>query len=526
MAEREHDAVLAIVDLGSNSARLVLYKLYRDGAFKLIDEFRESVRLAELLDGERVFGPAAFDRAAATLGEFSRICAAHRAKPVVAVATAAIRAARNGAALVEHVERSTGIRLTIISGEQEARYDYLGVVNSLNVADCTVVDVGGGSAQVVRVDSRQVRDLASLPLGALSLTREFLPKAETSPSNLQRLDRHVTAMLRSLPWLTRGGSASASAARVSPAGRPYLVGLGGTVRNIAKIYKKEAGYPLDLLHGLTIPAAALDELDSRLRRLTVAERRQVPGLSSTRADIIVAGITVVRSLVRAVDADTLLISGRGIRDGLLVEHLLGEGSLPVVADPVMFAVQNLMRFYDVGEAHARHVAELGLSLFDQTFPVHGLGPAERRLLEVAGLLHDIGVAISFYGHEENGLYLLTRAGIDGLTHRELLIVAYTVAGHTGKNAIKKWPTYRSMLDDRDVEVLSRLSGILTIAEALDRNEAGSVRSIRAQVQNGGKRIRLEPDVADSAVWALRELEDRLPDAERSLGVRLVLDAVR
>ena len=356
---------------------------------------------------------------------------------------------------------------------------------------------------------------------------------------LRALEKHIARNLRPLDWLD---GQSAAAAKTTdgdlkvrdPArdprefarnGKPVLIGIGGTVRNIAKIFRRQTGYPLDLLHGMILPIDAVEDIYAMLRKLSLEERRKVPGLSTKRADIIVAGAAVVCGLARTIGANSLVISGRGLREGLFFNHVLG-GELvePRVPDPALFSTTNLMRFYNVDEPHANHVADLSLSLFDQLTPLHGLGASERRLLRIAALLHDVGVAVNYYNHDEHGFYLLTRTGIDGLTHRELLIVACLVAMHNGNvGPLKRWPEYRTLLRKGDMEAVTKLGAMLQLSEALDRSESGLVESVSCTISPKHRNITLHTSADPDAVCELRETQAMLTDIAAALGVNFKLD---
>jgi exopolyphosphatase/guanosine-5'-triphosphate,3'-diphosphate pyrophosphatase len=545
---------VAVADFGSNSTRLMLMNVYPDGSFKLVDEIREPLRLAEHLDANGYLTPEIVQRTLETSRVFAEFCRAQQATSVVAVATSAMREAKNGPELTRRIFEESGLRFRTLSGEEEAYYGYLGVVNTLNVPNGIIVDIGGGSAEIVHVTERAAAEKASLPIGAITLTRAFLDSDRIGNDQLRRLEKHLIQSYAGVDWLRNWldpqllpskesnekgkskGKSSKNPARTEPTDpatdsefvintpSPLLVGLGGTVRNIAKIYKRRADYPLDLLHGLSIPITAVYDIYNDLRVMTLAQRKEVIGLSPARADIIVAGIAVICTLARALGVSELLISGRGLRDGLFMEHLLGNGKgVPLVDDPAMYATRNLMRYYQVPEIHTQHVTELTLSLFDQLAELHGIGTAERRLLQIAALLHDVGVAVNYYNHGAHGLYLLTRAGIDGLSHRELLMVAYIVAAHSASGSpFKRWPDYRSLLNEQDENTVGKLGVLLRLSEALDRTENGHIRSVNCRVLKG--EVTFIPEALPNGDFEIRKAVAVLPDFEKVFGVKAMISS--
>jgi exopolyphosphatase / guanosine-5'-triphosphate,3'-diphosphate pyrophosphatase len=511
---------IAIIDVGTNTARLVLMNVFPDGSFKLADELRETLRLGEfLVDGKLT--PEGVERVVGTARVFSRFCKASQVRRTVAVATSAMRDAANGREVVERIRTETGLEFQIITGEQEAFYDYMGATNTLGLSDFILLDVGGGSAEVVRVSRNRPAHMTSLPFGAIALTRQFLDRDKITKEQARRLDKHLLKAYAELDWLRSEegvGKGNAIAAAET------LVGIGGTARNIGKMYKRRTDYPLDLLHGLSIPTDALHEIYLETRSLSLAQRKAIPGLSAARADIIVGGMAAVACLAKTTDAKQLVVSGRGVRDGIFFSQILDKGQGETVAqDTAFYSTVNLMRYYDVREAHAQHVATLALSLFDQLAPLHGMGASERRLLNIAALLHDVGIVVNYYNHGEHGFYLLTHTGIDGLTHRELIMVAYAVASHSGSGyQLKRFADYRKLLEPGDAEIITKLGGLLRLCESLDRSESGNIQSIRCVPLPEGNAVTLDPTARPDGIFELRHTQGALPEVEKALGFRLRL----
>jgi exopolyphosphatase/guanosine-5'-triphosphate,3'-diphosphate pyrophosphatase len=512
--------IVAVCDMGSNSARLLLARVGADRDYETIDEYRVRVRLADDLDAERDLASSAVDRAIEAARSFALLIAAHDAARAFTVATGALRMARNGQRVVDRIQAETGLRFEIISGEEEAFYGYFGVVNTVGFTDATVVDVGGGTAQVVRVAGRQAVDRVSLPLGALLLKNAFLGDESIAPESLARLEEHLAASYRAIPWIRTAKRDE------NQESAPALIGMGGTVRNLGAIYQRQVKYPLDLLHGMVVPAPALQEIYRTLAAMSPAQRRSVPGLSPARADSIVAGAASVHALMQQVEASGLVVSTCGLREGLLFRQLDGTALQPEpVPDPAFAAARRLMRRFGVDAAHAEHVTGLAVSLFDQLSPVLALGGDTRRLLQIAGLLHDCGKAVCFDAHDANGFYLLTRTGIQGLSHPELVVVAMAIAAHEGEYArLRRGSACRRLLERDDPATVSKLGALLRLAECLDRSEAGAVRQLRAQIMTEGSAVRLIPERAADAELELREAKSALPEIGKALGIQITLQA--
>ncbi len=314
----EPEQRVAVIDLGSNSFRMVVFNC-SGGSWQREDECSAAVRIGEGLAASGRLSEAAMERALGTLDTFAAKCQRHRLDQyaVDAVATSAIREASNGGAFLDRVRLRTGIDVRVLSREQEARYGYLAAVNSTTLADGCVLDLGGGSLQLVRVAGRLARESGSWRLGAVRMTERFLsdqgPAAPAKRGQLKALQAHVARKLERAPWLALAG--------------PRLVGLGGTVRNLATAAEKAAGLPSEEVQGFVIERAALGDLIERLAALPAAERSRVPGIKPARADIVLAGALVIEGVMRAGSFDTLEVTGAGLREGILFERQLARQQL-------------------------------------------------------------------------------------------------------------------------------------------------------------------------------------------------------
>jgi exopolyphosphatase/guanosine-5'-triphosphate,3'-diphosphate pyrophosphatase len=488
---------LAVVDLGSNSFRLVVFTA-DDGWWKRTDEIYEPVRIGEGLAATGKLGEAPMERALAALDVFAHFARASGLGEdgVDAVATSAIRDASNAETFLERARKRTGMRVRVLSPGEEARYGYLAAVNSSTLADGSVLDLGGGSMQLVQVASRHAGDRGSWPLGAVRMTERFLPgKGPAKRRQLDELRAHVAAELASAPWLSRGGR--------------RLVGIGGTVRNLAAAVQHEAGLPSLGVQGQLITTDALDALVTRLAALPVAERGTVPGIKPARADLILAGAVVVRCVLEAGDFEALEVTEAGLREGVFFERLLGPAGDPPLFDDVRRAsVLNLAEQYHVDHAHTEHVARLALGLFDELAAagLHPGDPIERELLWAAACLHDIGMSVDYDDHHKHSRYLVLNAGLPGFTPSEVAVIAQAARYHR-KGTPSPGPM-APLLDDRDAARLDRLAVLLRLAEDLERSRDQSVREAHLEQDGDGLRLVLvaDGDVAVPRWAAAREVD--------------------
>lgn len=458
---------VGIIDLGSNTARLVVLLFEPGYRYQLLDELREVVRLSEGMGPSRILRAEPFERGLKALRVFGSYCDAVGIDQLRATATSAVRAAVNGGAFVDAARQRTGIELEVLSGPQEASYGALAVANSLDVRDAVVFDLGGGSLQLSLLQDRSFAGGDALPLGAVRTTEAFLAADPPRSKEIRQLRKHVRALLE--PRLAQ-----------LPGSLP-VVGMGGTLRNLANMVQSRSGYLPDLLHGYRLARSELEALVDELASLPLARRRDVKGLNRDRADIIVAGGAVIAETLAALGSEEVLISGQGLREGLFYPYLFPEAP-HLAADLREFSALNLMREYYDNPEHNLHVRALALALFDQLAPLHGLGTQERELLSAAALVHDIGMAVDYYAHHKHGMYLVMGRALPGYSHREQVLIALLVRFH--RRGTPSEEGYGSALQPGDLRRLTVLAGLLRLAEYLERSKAQRVREVRCHVGDG------------------------------------------
>ncbi|WP_104373060.1 Ppx/GppA phosphatase family protein [Desulfocucumis palustris] len=495
---------VGIIDLGSNSIRLTLMQTGADGSYKLLDEIKETARIGENMGPERVIKPPAVERAVRTVRLLHRFSRANNVDTMFGVATAAVRSAVNGVQVLETIKNETGLSFRILSGREEARYAYLGVANTLDIKDGLVVDIGGGSTELILCRDRKMVCWASLPYGAVNLTENHLSAPGSGTGGLERLESCLCSAWRELSWLESARGLE-------------LLGVGGTMRSLGRIDRKQINYSLNILHGYFLPSGRVNAICGLLRDMPVEQRKHIPGLSKERADIILAGAAAVSALLAFTGSPGIRISGSGVREGVFFEHFHGGGPGPVVDDVAGQSVQNFMSLYRVRRQHALQVAKLSLSLFDQLVSIHGYGSWERRLLGFAALLHDTGNVVSNFAHNKHTLYILLNARLDGLSHRETVLVALIAACH-GKIELKPLlQQYGDILEPGDDILVRRLGILVKMAENLDRSESGVVEELVCSI--GEKEVLMKCKTRDDAGLEIRELYKNVTNFNKVYGKR-------
>ena len=490
---------VAVADMGSNSWRLVVFG-YEPGTpwWSLVDEIREAVRVGAGLAEEGAIRPERMERALHTAAVFASFCRASGIDQVEALATSAIRDASNGRELLEGIEEHTGLKPRVISGREEARYDWLAIANSTTIEDGFGLDIGGGSIQGLRLEDRRLVSAESLPLGSVRVSETFLPDEKASGKQMKALRAKVADELGQLGWWQGGGR---------------LVGVGGTIRNLAAAAMKRRDMPALDVQGFELELEELEELIELLASKPASKRGDVPGIKPDRGDVILGGALVLASALDTGGFDRIEVTEAGLREGAFFERLLGEDQL--FEDVRRESVDNLAHRFNSDPAHVDRVAALSLAMFDGlgAAGLHELGDAERELLWAACMLHDIGTAIDYDDHHRHSHYLILNAGLPGFTPRELVLVGLIARYHRKGDPD---PSELGDLAERgDEGRLRLLCAIIRLAEQLERSRDGAVRHVSVATQNGTVALEADVDPAHDPsvpIWAARRNADLLADA--------------
>jgi exopolyphosphatase / guanosine-5'-triphosphate,3'-diphosphate pyrophosphatase len=508
--------LLAAIDIGTNSVRMSLVRLDTSAhTWDVVAEFKETVRLGQDEFASNHLSEEAIARGVQVLNQFAQIASGHGAHEVVAIGTAALREAQNREDFIERAREAAGIEVQVVSGVEEARLIYLGVASGIELGEkkALFVDIGGGSTELIVGTQTEHLLLESLKLGAIRLGNRFLSDltGPVPPALMETMRQYVR------------GVGSHALRKVRDMGFETAVASSGTAMNLAKIAAARAGLdPTASIRNFHLPTAELADITKMLSRLSVEERRKVPGLNPERADIIVSGASVLTTIAEELDIEDYVISDRSLREGVLVDALQrrapdnGPG-----AGVRRRSIERLFRLTEKEEGHARHVAHLTLSLFDQlrTLGLHDYGPEERELLEYAALLHDIGVFISRSGHHRHSYYLIRHSELAGFTDEEIQIIANLAYFHR-KSAPKKRHLHFQSLSREHQRLVRKLAALLRLSESLDRSQLGLVREVHAEVS--GRRVVLSLETSGDSHLETWYIGDDVGAFEEAYGLSLTL----
>jgi exopolyphosphatase / guanosine-5'-triphosphate,3'-diphosphate pyrophosphatase len=442
------DRPFAVIDIGSNSGRMIVFRLREGEHLDVIEDARAPLRLARDLRDAEELGPEAIERTLEALRDFLSVAEGAGATRIIAVATSAVRDAADGGELVDRA-RNLGVPLQVIDGDHEARLGFLGAVHDLPVTSGFTMDVGGGSVELTRFQERRLERSWSMQLGSLRVSDRFLESDPPAEGELRSLRKFLAVSL------TEAGITEL-------ADHEELVGIGGTVRNLAKVDLKRADYPLPLLHGYFLKERRLDDLIKELSGRSMKRRAQMPGLNPDRADTIVGGAMVVQALMQHVGARKLVVSSRGLREGLALAGQ--DGSIPSPFWVRTISVATLAaRFATWNPSLADRRAALAARLHESLDP--SAPPEVSEMLGHAATLLDVGRAIDYYDRFEHAAMMVTAADLAGFTHADL--GALTAILRQADDDTRLGP-YGRMIDPDDRRAVLKAASTLTLADELNR----------------------------------------------------------
>ena len=510
---------IAAIDIGTNSIHMVIARSTGAAGFELADREREVVQIGRGSFASGRLRANAMRRTVEALTRFVDLARRQQVDRILCTATAAVREARNGGSFLEAARKASGIVPRVIPPEEEGRLIYLGVKSALQLDErnALIVDIGGGSVQLVVANRDHLVETRSTPLGALRLAECLLHSEPPTRRDLLRLRRHVRRV------------AAEPLASVEALGPVRVYGSSGSIHALAELaHVQGTGRSLAHLNGHVLTRAALKRVLRQIQQLDLPAREKLPGLDPRRAEIIVPGAVVLLHVLETLDADEITISDFGVREGLVMDYLTSHTrevrTLGNVEDLRMRSVLQLLQKFQPEERHlrhARHVARLSLALFDGLRTRHGLGNEARDLLQFAALLHDAGAVVGYDRHAEHSSYVIRSGSLRGLSADEVEMIAI-VAQYHGKARPRKRDRVFRALDSGRRRTVKWLSAMLRIAEGLDRSHYQLVQDLR--VLRSRERISLRLTVRRGAgleLWAARRRTRLL---ERLLGVRVRVSA--
>ncbi len=501
------DCILAAIDMGTNSIHMVVVRINKSrAAFTIIARQKDTVRLG---DRDPITGnltEEARSRSLAALQRCQDLAVSFNAEHIIAVATSATRESYNGQAFLDRIYDKLGLVVNLISGQEEARRIYLGVLSCMDFYNQPhiIIDIGGGSTELILADTMDARFLSSTKVGAVRLTREFITTDPVSQKELQSLQAYIRGMLERPVEELQGN--------LKRGELPRLVGTSGTIETLAIIHALEKlNTQPNPLNGYSMSYGDIKGIVKKLAAMNCRQRVAIPGVSQRRGEIILAGAVILQIAMEMLGCDAIIICERALREGIIVDWMLNRGlissHLRYQSEIRKRSVMKIADKYGVDLDYGERVADFALSIFDQTVGLHDWGSEERQLLWVGAILHNCGIYISHEAHHKHSYYLIRYGELLGFTEIELETIANIARYHRKSKPKKKHSAYNN-LPPKQRQMVEELSAILRLAVALDRRQIGAISSVQCDY-NSKKRVlhlHLIPRISDDdcalELWSL------------------------
>ena len=512
---------LAAIDIGTNSTHLLIAAVDTSlGTFSIELAEKSTTRLGERDPETGELSDAAMRRGMETLRRFRDLAVSHGVEEVVTAATSAAREAPNGRDFLQAIQDELGLYVDLISGPEEARLIYLGVLSGMSFGDRPhlVLDIGGGSTELILADGRDARALTSTRVGAVRLQRDFIKVDPLPPKRRAFLQTFIQGSLEPAVDKVRR--------RIKPGETPVLVATSGTAMAIGALASSEDDRPPLKLHGYRVKRERLDRVVDRLVTMTPEQRRDLSSINDRRAEIIVPGSLILQTTMQMLGVDELVLSERALREGLIVDWMLRQGFLEdrfsYQSSIRQRTVIHQVKRFAVNQPRAERVAAHALALYDSTHGVmHHDDGQGRELLWAAAMLHTCGQHINLSAYHKHTWYLIRHGELLGYSEAEHLMVAAIARYHRRSLPKKRHDSWQALASREDRRRVGEMALLLRLAAALDRRPEPVVESLQITLTAGELNIGLVPERRNQNLslerWSLEACAEALRTAA---GVRL------
>lgn len=495
----EQEQILAAIDVGTNSIHMVVARVDPNlPSFTIIAREKDTVRLGARDPETGQLTAKAMQRAFKALRRHQLLAESLKASCILAVATSAVREAPNGRDFVKQVKKDLGLEINLISGAEEARRIYLGVLSGMEFEQRphVVIDIGGGSTELILGTGQEPICLSSTKVGAVRLTHEYVTTDPISNSEFEVLQAYIRGMLER--------PAEEIKANLSLDETPSLIGTSGTIETLAMIHAQQTlGNVPTPLNGYQFNFKELQDIVRQLKRLSYKERISVIDMPDRRAEIILAGALILQEAMNLLQIERITICERALREGVIVDWMLAHG---MIEDHLRYqgsvrqrSVLKTAQKYAVDLEHSKRVAAFSLSLFDQ---LQGIlltwDNQKRELLWAAAILHNVGHYVSHSAHHKHSYYLIRHGELLGYTETELETIANLARYHRKSGPKKKHENYRNLANKQYRQLVDQLNPILRLGVALDRRGIGAIQQVfcKYDKSNNVVTLQLKPSQED------------------------------
>ncbi|GEM49368.1 Ppx/GppA phosphatase family protein [Deinococcus cellulosilyticus] len=486
---------VAIADVGTNSCHLLIgeFKTGQVSSYHIIESLKDRTRLGECLQNGRLTDEG-YEKLKTALARFKVIAEVNEVSDFVVYATSATRDAENGPEIVKRLQDEIGVNMQIISGEKEGELTYMGAASSVEFSERNLLlDLGGGSLEIVLGNKHAARKVVSVPLGGVRLREMFLKKDPANPAVLARIEKHVTDTLT--PHLAEF--------TLQPGTK--VIGSSGSMESIAAILATRAGLASLGINGFNFRVSDLQALFEELRYKTLPERLKTPGLDPKRADIIVVSLLVILTTLRLLGATQVTVSTGALREGMMIEYLAREADYEAQLSPRQRSVLEVAERYRFDAAHAKHVTQIAKDLFMRLLEHVRFLPEARSMLRAAGMLHEIGTLVGQSSHHKHSQYLIRHSGLRGYEPWQVEVIGLVARYHRKSPPKSTHSEYQTLSKEQQL-LVRQLSAILRVADGLDRAHTQN-SSIHSLIKEGNTWVLYVTPGHIVNLWGAKEKSD-------------------
>lgn len=445
----------AIIDIGSNSIRLVIYSYNSLQGLVEHHNFKTVARLSMYIDSKDELSDEGIKILQVTLSTFKDILDDMEVTDVFAAATAAIRQAKNNEVIIAYIKETIGLSISILTAEQEAYFGYLAVIHSTSIRTAVTIDMGGGSTEVTYFKEKELKYSHSFPFGAVSLKRKFMKNETMTEEEINELIDYVKNQFNSQDWLRDV--------------QVPVIAIGGSARNIAQVDQQRKNFSLHGTHQYEMTLVDLDQISSQFSQSTIEGLKKIDGLSSDRADIIIPAIETFRAYMDTVKAPSFIYSKKGLREGIVLSQLIEKSPFEFSANEVTEnAIRHVLGKFNVTEKKALHLYSIFTTIYHKFTEWRFIESLENeQLLRFAYILFNIGEHIDQDASSQHTFYLLTNLTIDGLSNEERLKIAL-LASYKNKDTFKQYVSpYEHLVQGNETKKLREIGAIIRFTKGID-----------------------------------------------------------
>ncbi|RYL92656.1 Ppx/GppA phosphatase family protein [Sporolactobacillus sp. THM19-2] len=502
-----------MIDIGSNSIRLVVIGIDKHYFFEELLNFKAVARLSNYIDAHDQLSETGISILLTVLQRFRSIISREKNITAIdAVATAAMRKAKNRDQVFARVKERTGLTIRLLSGLKEAYYGYYAVINSTYIENGISIDIGGGSTEVTVFRNREMIHAHSFAFGAVTLYKTYY--AGGDPKARDKLEDFLKKTFSAYEWLINQDLP--------------VIGIGGTARNLARIDQMQQHYPMVGLHQYTLPRARLNHLTHELASMSLSERESMDGLSKDRADIILPASAVINMLVKLNRGGQFILSGEGLREGVFYEWMLRQRGMDRIPYVLNESIRHLRRNFNLDYHHTNYVKKLAFQIFDGVLPFINRSFPEKRsawLLSHSADLAYLGEYVNNESSSAHTFYLLTNININGISHPDRLAVALIASFKNRSKLLDFAAPFAKIVSKNELKMYETLGAVLRLAHDFDRTRQHVVDEVTVQ-QTAKKKLHFSAFYHDDAYFEEQAAQKHKKHVERALQSSINLQFIK